>query len=109
MTPEKRIQNAIVKYLNDLAKAGMPVFVERRNAGGFSYKKGIPDLYAVVDGMHLEIEVKTLDGELEPLQEKYRLKCERLRIPWVCATCVEDVQEIVEKRLIKRFLEDKIW
>lgn len=101
MTPEKRIQNAIVKYLNDLAKAGMPVFVERRNAGGFSYKKGIPDLYAVVNGMHLEIEVKTPEGELEPLQETYRRKCERLRMPWVCATCVDDIKPFVETQLLK--------
>lgn len=96
MTPEKRIQNKIVDYLNKLQASGVPVFVERRNAGGFSYKKGIPDLYAIVNGKHIEIEVKTPDGELEPMQEKFRQKCERLHITWVCATSVEDVKTLVE-------------
>ena len=58
MTPEKRVQNKIVDYLHALEDEGFPIFVERRNAGGFSYKKGIPDLYAVINGQHVEIEVK---------------------------------------------------
>ena len=61
MTPEKKVQNQIVNYLNELQTNGFPVFVERRNAGGFSYKKGIPDLYASVNGLHIEIEVKPND------------------------------------------------
>lgn len=96
MTPEKRIQNKIVDYLNKLQSQGVPLFVERRNAGGFSYKKGIPDLYAVINGLHVEIEVKQPGGELEPMQEKFRQKCERLNIMWVCATNVEDVKTLVE-------------
>ena len=58
MTPEKKVQNEIIKYLKS-----KDVFFERRQAGGFSYKKGIPDLYAVIDGMHIEIEVRTLLSE----------------------------------------------
>ena len=96
MTPEKRVQNAIVDYLNELQKSGKAVFVERRNAGGFSYKKGIPDLYAVINGIHLEIEVKQPGASLETMQEKYRDKCKRLNIAWVCADCLEDVSRIVE-------------
>lgn len=95
MTPEKRIQNAIVKYLHELQQSNMPVYVERRNAGGFSYKKGIPDLYAVIDGEHVEIEVKQPCGSLEPMQEKFRQKCERLHIMWICATSVEDVKALI--------------
>ena len=96
MTPEKRVQNAIVDYLNELQKHGAPVFVERRNAGGFSYKKGIPDLYAVINGIHLEIEVKQPGAQLETMQEKYRDKCAQLNICWICADCVENVSNIVE-------------
>ena len=55
MTPEKKVQNSIMDYLKQLDKDGLPVMVERRQAGGFSYKMGIPDLYAVVNGYHLEI------------------------------------------------------
>ena len=42
MTPEKKIQNSIIKYFKDLQKQGYPVFIERRQAGGFSYKKEKP-------------------------------------------------------------------
>lgn len=99
MTPEKRVQNAIVDYLHELEKADAPVFVERRNAGGFSYKKGIPDLYAVVNGFHMEIEVKQPGEELSTMQMKFRDKCKRLNICWVCADRVEDVSTIVEELL----------
>lgn len=99
MTPEKRVQNAIVDYLNELQKRGKAVFVERRNAGGFSYKKGIPDLYAVINGIHLEIEVKQQGESLSTMQEKFRDKCARLKIRWVCAECVAHVSSIVGQLL----------
>lgn len=90
MTPEKIVQNAIVNFLNKQQKEGKPVFVERRNAGGFSYKKGIPDLYAVINGIHLEIEVKAPGGSLSTMQEKYRDKCKRLNIQWCCHDNLDD-------------------
>lgn len=96
MTPEKRVQNDIVDYLNELQKCGKPVFVERRNAGGFSYKKGIPDLYAVINGIHLEIEVKRPGGSLSTMQEKFRDKCLARNILWICAEHVTHVSTMVE-------------
>lgn len=99
MLPEKRVQNAIVNYLNALRDEGYPVFVERRNAGGFSYKKGIPDLYAVVNGVHFEIEVKAPGEHLKTMQEKYRDKCKRLNMLWICAEDLLAVKEIVSKLL----------
>lgn len=95
MTPEKRVQNAIVEYLTELMNAGEPIFVERRNAGGFSYKKGLPDLYAVVNGIHVEIEVKQPGGELSTMQMKFRDKCFKRNIVWICAECVAHVSQIV--------------
>lgn len=96
MTPEKRVQNAIVEYLNELQRQGEPVFVERRNAGGFSYKKGIPDLYAVINSVHLEIEVKAPGNSPTTMQLKFRDKCKRLNILWICADSVDDVSQVVE-------------
>lgn len=90
MTPEKRVQNSIMSYLHTLQQQGLPVFAERRQAGGFSYKMGIPDLYAVIDGIHLEIEVKRPDGQLRPMQEKFRDKCKLLHIHW---TCVDNIDQ----------------
>lgn len=90
MTPEKRVQNTIIDILSKLQKAGQPIFVERRQAGGFSYKMGIPDLYAVIDGRHIEIEVKAPGKTLRPMQEKFRDKCKLLHIEWHCFDNIVD-------------------
>ncbi len=102
MTPEKKVQNSIIEYFKKLEKNGFPIMVERRQAGGFSYKMGIPDLYAVVNGFHLEIEVKRHGGQLRPMQEKYKLKCVEKNIAYVCADSVEVVENVVEKLLEKK-------
>lgn len=103
MTPEKRVQNNIVAYLKRLENEGMPIFVERRQAGGFSYKMGIPDLYAVINGFHLEIEVKAPGGELRPMQEKYKEKCKQKNIAYVCADNLDVVKDITKILLEKNF------
>lgn len=97
MTPEKRVQNNIVAYFKKLQDEGLAVYIERRQAGGFSYKMGIADLYAVVNGIHLEIEVKKPGGELRPMQEKWRDRCKKMNILWVCADKVEDVEKKVNE------------
>lgn len=89
------MQNQIVDYLKVLAKANYPVYVERRQAGGFSYKMGIPDLYAVIKGQHVEIEVKRPGGHLRPMQEKWRDKCKQLNIHYCCADDVEVVKSYI--------------
>ena len=91
MTPEKKVQNSIIKYLKDLEKSEYPIYVERRQAGGFNYHMGISDLYVIIDGIHLEIEVKKPGGKLSPLQEKWRDKCIKKRIRWICADSLQDV------------------
>lgn len=107
MTPEKIVQNKIVDYLTSLQKSGHKVFVDRRQAGGYSYKKGIPDLYAVINGVHLEIEVKRHGGELSPLQEKFRDRCFNIGCLWLCADNVDDVKEFVKTLLTFRTFRDK--
>lgn len=95
MTPEKRVQNSIIKYLTSLEKDGYPIFFERRQAGGYSYKKGIPDLYAVLNGIHIEIEVKKPGGHLSTMQEKFRDMCIVKNICWICAEDVEQVKVLI--------------
>lgn len=92
MTPEKKVQTDILKYFKKLKDAGKPIFYERRQAGGFSYKMGIPDVYVVYNGRHVEIEVKQPGGQLSPLQEKFRDMCKRNNILWICAESLEDVK-----------------
>lgn len=95
--PETLIQTKILNYLKKLKESNEPIFYERRQAGGLSYKKGIPDIYAVYDGIHIEIEVKTPTGELSTMQEKFRDRCKQINCLWICATSVDDVKEIINK------------
>lgn len=92
MTPEKRVQNKIIEYLKQLKDNGKPIFYERRQAGGYSYKKGIPDLYAVYNGVHIEIEVKAPGGSLSVMQEKFRDNCQKINILWICVDSVEQLK-----------------
>lgn len=92
MTEEKRIQNAIISYLSKLADDGHPLYYERRQAGGFSYKKGQADLWAVYDGHHIEIEVKRIGGRQSSMQEKWEKRCAVNNIPYICVSSVEEVK-----------------
>ena len=98
MTPEKVVQNSIIDYIKKLRAKGHKVKVERRQAGGFSYKMGIPDLYAVVNGTHVEIEVKAPGKSLRPMQEKFRAQCKELNIEWLCADNVDDIKIYFKNR-----------
>ena len=100
MTPEKRIQNKIIAYLKKLEKEGKPIYVERRQAGGFSYKMGIADLYAIVNGLHIEIEVKRPGGSLRPMQEKWRDQCLAKNIFWIC----EDNEDLSDLKIFINYL-----
>lgn len=97
MTPEKQIQNSIITYLKCLETKGLPIFVERRQAGGFSYKMGISDLYAIVDGRHIEIEVKTPTTNLRPMQLKWQEQCKNKNILFVCAKSVDDIKDFLKE------------
>lgn len=99
MTPEKKVQNEILKYLDKLEKDGYKVFHQRRQAGGFNYKKGIPDIYCVVNGKHIEIEVKKPGGKLSTMQEKFRDKCELLNIKWMVVDDISELKEYMQEVL----------
>lgn len=64
MTPEKRIQNKIISFL----KTFPSLKYERRQAGGFNYKSGLPDLWFLYKGKHVEVEVKAPGGYPTMLQ-----------------------------------------
>lgn len=95
MTPEKKIQNLIIDYFKNLKKMGLPARIERRQAGGFSYKMGIPDLYAVYNGYHIEIEVKSNNGQLRPMQIKWKEQCIKDNTLYICAKSLDDVKNFM--------------
>lgn len=76
MTPEKSVQNKIVNYIKSLQDSGVKIEYFRRQAVGGSYHSGLPDLYAVYNGHHIEIEVKSAVGDVRNLQLKWE---ERLK------------------------------
>ena len=92
MTPEKRVQNAICNYLKQLEDAGYPLYHERRQAGGYSYKMGIADLYAVFDGHHIEIEVKRPGGERSSMQYVWERRAIACGMLYICAESVDEVK-----------------
>lgn len=70
MTPETKVKNAICKFLS-----GIPgLYLERRQAGGFSYRAGAPDIWFVYRGRHAEVEFKAPDGQVRSLQLKHEQK-----------------------------------
>lgn len=63
-TPESPVVEGVMDFLE--AVDGHKVIVFRRQAGGLSYKKGLPDVYATVDGIHVEVECKAPAGSRPP-------------------------------------------
>ena len=105
---EGAVQAAIINYLKSLKDADYPIEYEKRQAGGFSYKKGMPDIWFTYNGIHVEVEVKDEGGHRSPMQEKWEERCKRKNIPYCCAYSVEDVKELLIKvieysKAIKRF------
>lgn len=103
MTPEKTVQNAIVAYMNKLQSKGCPCQIYRRQAGGYSYKMGLPDLYAEFAGQHIEIEVKAPGKKLRPMQEKQRLKILAAKNLYICADNLEVFKDFIEQNFNVRY------
>ncbi len=56
--------------------------------------KGISDLYALKDGQHVWIEVKTPRGRLSDHQKRFRDNIERQGGQFIVARCIEDVMKL---------------
>ena len=85
-TDEQALTKKILDYFEDLKKRGYPLYWEHRSGqGGLGYKKGLPDFFAVYNGVHLEIEVKGQEGKQSAMQQKFQWKCETIyHIPYCC-------------------------
>lgn len=96
MTPEKKVQNKIIKYLKDLQDLGEPIFYERRQAGGYSYKAGLPDLWFVYNGIHVEVEIKKPGGERKVLQTKMAKSLIDRKVLYILVDNLEPVKQMIE-------------
>lgn len=98
MTPENKVKEKIIKYFKTLQDKGLPLFYERRQAGGFSYKKGLPDLYFVYKGKHIELELKSDSGEPSSMQLMWQRKFKEVYgIDDYIVSSVDEVKRIIEK------------
>lgn len=96
MSPEQKVQNKIEKYLKDLQKEGKPLFFEKRQAGGWNYKKGLPDLYIVYNGKHIEIEIKAENGKPSEMQLMWQRRFkEQFNIDRFIVSSVDEVKNIL--------------
>lgn len=112
MTPEQRVQNAILGYLKKLKDKDYPIFYNKRQAGGFSYKKGLPDIYAVIDGKHYEIEVKRVGGHRSSMQDTWARIFKKDNISYMCVDSLDDFVKQFSKSLDeydekKLFIDDR--
>lgn len=64
MNGETKVQKKIIDFLKSIPN----LEYERRQAGGFSYRKGRPDLWFVYKGRHYEVEVKDVGGQPGSMQ-----------------------------------------
>ena len=92
ITEEKKIQNEIINYLKTLPCC----YVERRSPLGFSYKKGIADLFFVYEGVHVEVEVKKINGSTSSMQDKRKERCSLLKIPYIEARSLKDIKNFID-------------
>lgn len=103
-TPEQKVQNKIERYLKSLQKQGVPLFFEKRQAGGFTYRKGLPDMYIVLYGKHIEIEIKAKDGKISTMQEMWQRRFKEVyKIPCCVVDDEKEVEKIIES--MKKDLE----
>lgn len=91
---ESIIKEHICEYLKSIDD----LYLERREALGPGYKKGVPDLFAVYKGYHIEIETKReKGGRLSTMQEKFASKARNYGMVYVLAESVDDIKDIIKK------------
>lgn len=99
---EKNLLKNVTNFLKKLESEGKPVFWERRQAGGFNYRIGIPDLYVVTNGIHKEIELKDpklKQFEYKPEQVLWQNKFKKVNIESIISNDFEEIKTFILKNL----------
>ena len=94
MTPEVKVQSKITSFLKNEINNGKGLYYEKRQALGVQYKKGVPDIWFVMNGRHFEIEVKRPGGSRSALQEKYEKIFVNAGVIYACVDSFEKFLEI---------------
>ena len=99
-TEEAKVKKSICEYLKTLDLNGHPIYFERREAGGFSYKEGLPDLWCIYDGIHIEIELKQPTGSTRARQEKWEREFRRKGVLYIRPHSFKEFKEWFEDRVL---------
>ena len=96
-TGEASLTEKVIEYLDQLKKEGLPLYYEHRSgSGGFNYKKGVPDFFIVLNGVHIECELKTLTGKLSTMQEKFKWRCAvEWHMLYCCPRTIKEFKEFI--------------
>lgn len=102
-TREGHLTEQCIKYLKSLESQGVPIYWEHRSGtGGFSYKKGIPDLFVVINGIHIEVELKAKNGKRSSMQDKWAYKFSILHIHYVCPHSLNEFVEYISQFICEK-------
>lgn len=97
MTPEGKVKKSITDYFDRLIKGGTPLHYEIRQAGGFNYHAGRPDIWCVYNGRHIELEIKREKGGVaSPLQIKNKQYFESIGVPCYIVSSLDEVKKILD-------------
>lgn len=94
MQSEKSLQTRIMAACKRKEKECPYFYYERRIAQGIGYRKGLPDMFLVYRGIHVEVELKREDGHLSVLQEVRRKRFEEMSTPFYVVRSLSDFDKI---------------
>ena len=101
-TPERKVKNQINKQIKLYQNLGIKIYGESRVAAGVNYKKGTPDMWIVLNGKHIELEIKREEGGvLSTSQIQWQKYFDNLSISHYVISNLADFINIIEKELAK--------
>lgn len=102
MTPEKKVQNSIEKYLSRL-QTDHPeyhiLFFRRQALAGMGYKNGLPDIFVIVNGLHLEVEIKKPGGTPSAFQIKWQREFKNNNVPCCIVDSLDEFKKFISEFL----------
>lgn len=97
-TPERKVKKKIIKWVEQLQKEGVKIYIEPRTVGGYTYRKGLPDYWIVLNGKHIEIEVKKEEnGLLSTTQLQWQQYFKQLHITCYAVASLDEFKEVIKK------------
>lgn len=97
-TPEGLVQKKIINYLKKL-QDDFPIYYEKRQAGGFNYKKGAFDLWIVCNGTHFEIEIKAKNGKQSSMQYLWQSEFKKINIDCFLVNSFEEAKSVIDEKI----------